>query len=320
MKHLLSLVTLTACLAPAWADSPRAAVELRNVVEAASEQVVLGDVATIRCNDLQLMRQLVNLPLGSAPAGVQLPAVRRESLDRWIRARLALGPDQITWLGAESVDVQRATQVVTAQGLEQAARLALTQWLATKATRYAADATASLRDVRVARGELQIRPRPIEASAPSSRMTLWLDLFVDGVFARAVPVTFHVDAYAQGWVAAADLAPGTRLDAAVLSRRELKSTGGALPAADAPVGSVRAARALKSGEALTAANTAVAPAVARGDWVAVHLRAGDIEIEQRAQALQDGELGQLVRVRRDGADAEPISARVVGHQRVEIAL
>jgi flagella basal body P-ring formation protein FlgA len=59
------------------------------------------------------------------------------------------------------------------------------------------------------------------------------------------------------------------------------------------------------------------PVVARGEWVTLLARHGGIELESPAEALQDGRVGQPVRVRPTGASGS-IVARVVAPGRVEI--
>ena len=81
----------------------------------------------------------------------------------------------------------------------------------------------------------------------------------------------------------------------------------------------RTTKALEEGEPLTPANSRPAPAIARGDWVVLHLKTGMVELEGRARALQDGEMGQVVKVR-SANSANPVEARVVAPGRVEVTL
>lgn len=60
------------------------------------------------------------------------------------------------------------------------------------------------------------------------------------------------------------------------------------------------------------------PAVARGEWVTLLARSSGIELESRAEALQDAHIGQPVRVRSAGASGSVV-ARVVARGRVEMA-
>jgi hypothetical protein len=59
------------------------------------------------------------------------------------------------------------------------------------------------------------------------------------------------------------------------------------------------------------------PAVVRGEWVTLLEHNGGIELESRAEALQDAQLGQPVRVRSAGASGSVV-ARVLARGRVEM--
>lgn len=63
----------------------------------------------------------------------------------------------------------------------------------------------------------------------------------------------------------------------------------------------------------------VAPLVTRGEWVVLQLKSGAVELERRAQVLQDGVLGQVIKVR-GGNGASPVNGRVTAAGRVEAML
>jgi hypothetical protein len=74
--------------------------------------------------------------------------------------------------------------------------------------------------------------------------------------------------------------------------------------------------------ARAATSVPVVPAevsVARGDWVSLRLKSGSVELETRVQALQDGRVGDVVRVRASAA-TETVQARVVSNGHVEALL
>lgn len=57
--------------------------------------------------------------------------------------------------------------------------------------------------------------------------------------------------------------------------------------------------------------------VTRGEWVMLQLKSGAVELERRAQALQDGSIGDTVKVR---AENGPLDARITARGRVEASL
>jgi flagella basal body P-ring formation protein FlgA len=67
------------------------------------------------------------------------------------------------------------------------------------------------------------------------------------------------------------------------------------------------------------AGTSAERSVARGDWVSLRLKNAGVELETRVQALQDGRVGDVVRVRASAA-TEPVPARVLSNGHVEALL
>jgi flagella basal body P-ring formation protein FlgA len=159
-------------------------VELRPQAVAHGAQVVLGDVAHVRGDELDAVVRLVRLPLGRAPSPGADARLTRETLVRWARSQLGSLASRANWTGADEVTIRRGAQ--------------------------------------------------------------------------------------EGHPAAAQVA-------------ERRAT----------------------------------PAVARGEWVTLLARHGGIELESPAEVLQDGQVGQPVRVRSAGSSGS-IVARVVAPGRVEV--
>ena len=153
-------------------------------------------------------------------------------------------------------------------------------------------------------------------------MTVWVDASVDGRFIRAVPVCFEVAARVPAWVAKEALAVGARVtaDAFVPGQADLAEVTGGEPRRfdDTFAGGAALVlrHALRPREPLTTANSAPAPLVARGDVALLRIKDTAIELESRVEVLQDGLLGQRVRVKAKNA-AGPVLARVTGAGRLE---
>lgn len=302
-------------------------IELRPQVTAREQEVRLGDVANIYTRDLQTIQRLSALPLGQAPRAGTEAVVRREVIARWVRSRLGIGRDQVVWSGPEETHVRRLAQDVPAIRIEQAAKTALNAWLDQRASRYGAEVLLLPADLKLPAGQVEFKARPLAANAePTPRMVVWMDVLVEGRFVRAVPVSFNVEAYRDAWVAPAGVARGVALAPGMVEKREVDITSrsvAALPVKGAQLaetaGGWTTTKAVKEGEPLTARNAAPAPLVARGEWVALHLKSGLVQLEGRAQALQDGELGQVVQVRSSNG-ASPVAARIVAPGKVEAML
>jgi flagella basal body P-ring formation protein FlgA len=303
-------------------------IELRGETAVQEPQVRLGDVAILHTRNLPAIERLAALPLGRAPRLGGEAVVRRDAIAKWVRSRLGVARSQVLWSGPEEIHVRSLAQEVPATRLEQIAETALREWLAQRVSRYSVHALALPGDLKLPAGQVQVKARPIAGNAePAERMVVWLDLQVGGRFVRALPVTFTVDAYRKAWVAPERVARGVALTPAIVERREIKITGRAtgapLPLDGSRPGEIlagwRTTKALAEGEAITAHNAGVAPLIARGEWVLVHLKSGAVEVERRAQAMQDGDLGQIVQVRSPRGPAS-LAARVMAPGRVEATL
>jgi flagella basal body P-ring formation protein FlgA len=260
-----------------WRESVR--IELRPEVEVKGPQVLLGEIAVLGTLDLPLLERLMSLPLGPAPRAGTGVRLERIHLLRWIRARTGLAPEQIAWVGPEAAVVRAAVGRVSGEELARAATVALREELDVDGVRATVGQPAVPNDQNVPAGEVELRARPVpRAALLTGRPSVWVDVWVDGRFARTVPVAFDLT-----------------LDRAV-------------PEAAGPRVAVRPVAPPRVGAGL---------AVARGSTASLRAVVGRIAVESRVEVLEDGKPGQLVRVRLPGADT-PVLARVVGPRAVEV--
>lgn len=310
------------------------AIELRTHVKVNEHQVRLGDIAFLTTRDLPTLRALMALPIGTAPRVGALVTLDRETVIRWVEARSGLSDivhqgSDIRWSGADEVQIESAAQQLPAERIAETAEAALVRWLAERSVRAEVQVRSTPRDLPLPAGTPSLTVRPLPAQgAPSKRMHVWVDAWVDGRFVRSTAVSFEVTAWGPLNVATAPLARGAVLDP-VLARAgfqrqevELSALRSAVPSAglarddapDAPAQRLR--RPLREGEVLTAAHLEPAPAVTRGDWAQLLARSGNVAVQSRVEVLQDGRKGQVVRVKVPGAQGE-LLARVVGQGQLE---
>lgn len=307
---------LLAVLPSAFAGAPAATIELRPDVAATGPAVTLGQMARLQSADLALIRQLANLPLGRAPTQGASVLVEREAIAAWLRRRLGVAPEQIEWRGVPASRVTASTQSVDGEQIAAAASRALGQWLAERSARSEAQLAIAPRSIEVARGELRLQPRALGQGRMHSRMTVWVDVWVADRFVRVVPVTFAVEAWGDAVTAIAPLQAGAVLEAGTTERRSVDLA--ASDAAPVPAGVVRTRRAVAAGEIVRAHDVEPLPAVVRGQWAVLRSGAGAVSSESRVQVLQDGRLGDSVRVRPPAATAS-LLARVTGAGQLEVA-
>ena len=167
-------------------------IELRPEVRLSTGAVTLGDVARLSSTDLALMRLLVDLPVGTAPAAGSAAVLQRTALAAWLRRKAGLAEDQMLWSGADVSRVSVAHRTVTGDAVAAAAGTALRSWLAEQGQGIDVQVSLPPRDIDVPEGRLALRVRPVAGTPLRQRMLVWVDVLVDERFVRGVPVAFQV--------------------------------------------------------------------------------------------------------------------------------
>lgn len=314
-----SFVVAFACVAMAHAASIR--IDLKPQIKTAASQLTLGDVAALYSSDLPTLVQLNTLPLGRVPRPGQKIELEREQLERWVRSQTRLGASVITWGGAASIEIETVGQDVPGERIEAAARSSLQEWLRARYVHFEIGEASSIPAmvVRNGRVDLQVRALP-DSQPPTSRMNVWVDVRVDGEWARTVPVSFPVAAYQTVTVATKPLPVGHELDASDYVQKEMDVTKMPIKTAvqlDKGDG-VRLRRSVGAGGVLSDGSVESVPLVTRGSWVVLKTSRGMVNLESRVEVLQDGRKGQSVRVKAPGAKGS-VQAKVVGKDLLTIS-
>jgi flagella basal body P-ring formation protein FlgA len=256
-------------------------------------------------------RALLEADLGAAPLPGYTLRLSKAEIVRRLRAR-SLGAN-VDWTGAPAVGIERLATPYDNDALVAAARAWLQDQLAPLADRIALQAAQRLPDIQLPAGAVELKPRPLQGQrALRPEMTVWIDIVVDGTPFRTVAVPFRVAAFRRVLVARHQLGAGTRPGCADLDLAEAD----AAPFDSAPLAPdcTRVAgqlkRSLAAGTPLLSSHMRVPAAVVQGEQVALRVAVGTIELETRALALMNGEVGQRIDVRASSSNS-PVNAEVV---------
>jgi flagella basal body P-ring formation protein FlgA len=297
-------------------------IELPGSAVVTGQVVTLGQVAYITSTDLTVMRRLLALPLGNAPAAGGVVTLDRTALSRWLRARAGLRSHDVEWLGENRVAVHRISRQVGSEDVVSTARSALSAWLGDRSDRFELSALTNTRAVEVPQGRLRLAVRPIAYERPLRRMQIWVDVWSGDEAVRTVPVVFEVKAYTTAAVAQRDVGLGDtpdrllqdgEVDLTARPTRARPLTVSDLAGLDEP----RLRRPVRAGDAVTEADIESSPAVQRGERLALRMTQGPLIVESHVEVLHDAEVGQNVRVRSSQADG-PALARVTGRGQLEL--
>jgi flagella basal body P-ring formation protein FlgA len=306
--------------ASAETPGPSIHIELRpEVAVKPSSQVTLGDVASVSTRDPNALRRLTALELGQAPRAGDVVRLKRDDLMRWLRARTGIKATQIAWSGPTTSDIRLAVRDVTGETIVQHASEHLRAVLTRDGLRAEIAVSQLPRETKVPAGQIAFKVRPVQRDAVlAKRLSVWVEIWIDGRFVRTVPVDFDVSVFGPAYVATAEHPAGQRLTGSGLAMREVEWSGRtSLPVEINGLENLRLRRTLAPGDTVTRAHVETAQLVTRGDWATLRSSQGLVELESRVEVLQDGLLGQTVRVKLPSASSA-ILARVSGLRAVEV--
>jgi hypothetical protein len=284
---------------PAAAEDTKAPwrIELREQARAQGHSLTLGDVADLRTRDLAGIRALVGLPLVTHLRPGRQVIVTRDAIQRAVEPLAAKAGAPVTLSGAERVQAERASQTVDGERIATVARDALARALVSQLGAADVALVRPPRDIVLPAGELSVVPRVVLGPTDwLRRASVWVQLHVDGRLETAVPVDFQI----EGVTALLPTARPVGL---------LASTGSVQPA-------LPAARHPENRQAAIAAPDATL-AVQRGRTALLRSASGPIALEVQVQVLQDGRIGETVRVQAP-AGTGPVLARVLSDGLLEM--
>ncbi|MFZ6765901.1 flagellar basal body P-ring formation chaperone FlgA [Undibacterium sp. Di26W] len=281
-------------------NAPR--VKLADIIQMESDSGKPGDA---------ISKSLGSIDLGTAPLPGYSVRYSRKEIDRIVRAN---GQAQgIEWRGADTVKVERLAKFFDNTQLIAVVESHIKQILSNGQNQVEVELAERLPELLLAEGKIDIKPRPLTmADAMHSKVTVWLDIAVAGVFSRSVRVPVKVKVFDKTLVAKRDLPKGVTPTCEDLLVQELDvaSLDGTNVSADCAALKGNLKRNIQAGMALTRSYIQVPMAISHGDTINLLLSAGALTLESRGIAMADGEIGQRIQVKPTAA-TDTIAAIVV---------
>jgi flagella basal body P-ring formation protein FlgA len=278
-------------------------------------QPTLGEVAELRSEAAGLAAAAARLPLGSLPPGAAPLTLERRTLARLLQGRWPAC--ELVWSGAARVRVQALSQPLPGARAQAVAAQQLQDVLAAAGLRPDVRALQAPPQLELPGGDIALVPRPLTLeSALRSRVSITLDVLLDGAFLRALQLPFAVRAMGQAPRSTRAMQSGQVLACAAVALEEtdLAALAGP-PAPPCAPQAQRLRRSVAAGQVLLAADLEPVPAVQQGQAVQLQVRAGAVQLEARGTALTDAAVGQQVAVQLNGG---AVMATVAGPHLVKI--
>lgn len=322
MKLPVSVIFLA--LAPiagasAGVDAP-ALITLHEHAVVTAAHIRLADVADVQAVDPARRESLQAAKIAPAPGIGTHRTLTRKDVERSL-ARTAEHGFVIE--GAPVTTIERPAADYEGAAFVDVARRFLLARLSEEhpdLARLEVTPVGDLPAVRGPAGESRLTARSVRGDMLAKRVSVWVDLEINGALYRRVPVWLAVNAYRPVWVsqrAYRGKEPFMTSDFAV-EERDVAALRGAPLALDASLAGLRARRSMSAGGIVQAADVEAQPPVIAHEEIDVRLLAGPIAIDTRAIAEEEGARGAYIRVR-NPASALTYTARVVDRGKALVA-
>jgi flagella basal body P-ring formation protein FlgA len=294
-------------------------VTLPEQTKVSGTDMKLGDIAVVRGDDADLVAQVSGLNLGYAPAPGYHRTFRQWKLQRDVEE--AFPGTEVVFAGSPVMRIFPETATIRAGEVEVAARNALAEFFAEQEIRISMRGV--LKDVQVPLGkdtrrlEVDLAGRRRDAGAWS----IPVRVMIDDVQYSTIWAPMQVEIFRNLPVLKRDVRNGEELGPDDYSiERVLIATGLNRQPLDGsvPFGALAAAN-LTAGSVLYEKDIKYALFVEKDAIAKLNARNGSVEVNLMVIVLEDGHLGDHVRVRSLSGDKE-VTARVTGKGALEFNL
>lgn len=282
---------------PVEATTPVAVVTLQERAEVADEQVELGDISGISCDDARVRMELEQLVLGKAPLPGKSREIRPEHILTGLK-RSGLQGATISFQGAQRVEVRRRGVEIPREQIEQIVRDFVYENTPYDRGRV------SVRDIRCTEavvlpdGKISYAVMPPRGVRLFGPVVLPVVFKVNGTVTKRVMTTAVIDVVQRVVVAKTALARAQLITEEVVALEDMNIT--ALPATVITrieeVTGKRTRRAVLPRQPLSSDLVELPPLLTQGDVVTITAESAGLRVSALGQVKEKGRRGERIRV------------------------
>lgn len=317
---LVAANCVAAAVTSAQQDPNRAMVLIQSPVEVDGPWIKLGDIAKIDGQPTELISTLKDIEIGRAALPGYTRIITLDSIKVRLRqARVDLGrvevraPDDITIL----------TRAITVSGrdIAEEARRFVAETAAQPGVDVKVEISRIPGDLYLPVGQPNFQVKTTSTSKFPGRTTLMVAIFLDGVQCKLVPVSVDVRFIAPVVVASRTIQRYEVInpDMVRVEKQEIHNPNSLAASTVEDVLGKVASRTIPAGSVIERDIIANPPVISRGMRVTIVATRGSVTITASGEALEDGQVGQIIRVKNLDT-ARQVQAIVRDSSTVEVSL
>lgn len=296
MKKLLAVLALISATTSTLGAAPRATIMVRPNAETAAENAIIADMAAVKCADKSLSQKLMTIQVCSSPLPGKTRIVTKEQILIAMR-REGVGDGTVELLCPAEVNVKRTASIVTGQSLFDTAKAFIL-------SNGSFTGTVDVQQIRiqpdqsVLTGKFEVRVSPGTKPARKGQTYIPVEIVIDGKVYKTISVSAMVKLVAPVLVAKQPITRLSKLTDANTAIEERDVTN--LPSDilnTIPSSEMSATVNISEGSIIREGWVSAPIAVKSGDAVTVVVESGTTRLSEKGTAVQDGCIGEVIRVR-----------------------
>jgi len=299
MRTILSATALLILAITLAGAAALPTITVRPECEIAGSSCTLGDAASVQSGDAALTQRLKNILVCPTPLPGKTRMVTRDQIVIALR-RAGVSDQSVQLLCPAQVILRRGQSTVTGQALFDAAKafaqsgVSLTGTVVIEPRRLPSDQI-------VPAGSPELRIKAGARSARKGQNSIPVEIVVDGQVYRTVMVSAMVRVVAPVLVATKTIAKSETISSVntALQERDITTLSSDVMF-EAPNADWTASVPISEGAVIRGQWVAAPAAVKSGDSVLVVVESGGVRVTEKGTAVQDGRLGDRIKVRFTG--------------------
>jgi len=293
------LILLPTVIGDAYAQSIR--IQLNDLSMLDKQEVLLGDIADVQ-SPRQIQNQIRGIHIGTAPRAGHQAIYKKTTINEFIGRKIGPvfgayvldGPENIKIVRSSNRVNMKPVLVQCSQVLEKSLSEKFPEILRWKLSPNGAPAKVTVPD-----GIQKIRCLEPKNLGIKSRVSIWINISVDGEAYQTVPLWFSLKAYTQAYVTTGRIYPREKLKADLfrLDEIDVARVGQEPLRSFEDIRNMWVARVLPKGHVVLASDVVSIPSVQAAQPVIVVASTGSVKIETRGIAEKDGQIGDRIPVR-----------------------
>lgn len=283
-----------------YADNKNIVLTMRDKIIAEDSLVRLSDVVDHIDGNNAYISKIKDLKIMNLGNTVYFKKVNIDVVDNLIRSRL--NEVNVIFSGSRSTIVRVKTQNFDINKISKDIISDLSEVISAKSNNFSVNYIGSVKILKVPAGDVSYTYQ-LPSLAFKKRLSVWVDIYVDSKRYKSLPMWFNVKAIGDVAVALKSIDAGQKIDAndIKIEKRDLTLYGNtALETKE--IKNIRVKKSLKPGEVVKKTELNEMPPVYKGQNVTVISTFGKVSIYIKGLSLDDGEIGESVRIKRKGSN------------------